>query len=89
MTNVTTLPRASRTNARLFGMPHQGGEAMTPTREKFLAAIHGDIDPDFAEAIEQCLAVGWIVQDGERPDGNRVMRPAYKITDAGRAVLRQ
>jgi len=50
-------------------------------REKLLAAIHGEIDPDLAEAIEQCLAAGWIVQDGERPDGNGVMRPAYRIAD--------
>jgi hypothetical protein len=62
-------------------------KAMALTREKLLAAIHGDIAPGFAEVIEQCLAAGWIVQDGERPDGNGVMRPAYRITDAGRAVL--
>jgi hypothetical protein len=50
---------------------------------------HGDIDPGLAEAIEQCLAAGWIVQDGERPDGNGVLRPAYRITDVGRAAFNE
>ena len=47
--------------------------AMTPD--------HGPIDPRIASAIKELFAKGLIDQDGERPDGNGVMRPAYRIAD--------
>jgi hypothetical protein len=60
---------------------------MTWTPDKHIAAILNGIDPRVARALEELLAAGLIVQDGERPNDSGVMLPAYRLTDVCRALL--
>jgi len=59
----------------------------TWTPDKHIAAILNGIDPRIARVLEELLAAGLIVQDGERPNDSGVMLPAYKITDLGVELL--